>query len=82
MNRGTTILPTEDRMVSITEGFSMVGVKKTAGYSWINDGILPPPRILSERRRGWLHSELLSWMRNRPTIKPVKKDKKPRRVAA
>jgi predicted DNA-binding transcriptional regulator AlpA len=87
MNQQMTSSPTapaaqdatlSDRFLTINEGLHMLGVSRTAGYQWIADDILPRPREMGPRRTGWLHSELLEWMRNRPVTKQQPRKKRVR----
>ena len=56
-----------DRFLS--EKKILVGIvpwSRTTLWRKVRAGDFPPPRALSENRKGWLESEVLSWVESRP----------------
>lgn len=44
------------------------GVSRETLERWIKDGKIPPPKVISRKKVGWLPAELEEWFGNLPTI--------------
>lgn len=55
----------EDRFVKRSELKGIVGVSPVTAWRLEKEGIFPKRRRLSAGRVGWLHSELMEWLRSR-----------------
>lgn len=60
----------DDRIVRLPEVCEITGLKKTWVYELERQGRFPRRRKLSTRASGWLHSELVEWVRARPVADP------------
>ena len=55
-----------ERFMSRDEVVGLVGLTYPTVWRMMSAGTFPPSRKISERRVGWLASEVLAWMRARP----------------
>jgi prophage regulatory protein len=58
----------DERIVSESELRAILGVGHTTVWQWQRDGLLPRRRQIGPNRVGWLHSEILDWLKDRPVI--------------
>ena len=54
-----------DRILPIAEVVQMTGLSEATIWRELKAGRFPQPRMISPRRRGWLLSELLTWIASR-----------------
>jgi len=51
-----------------------IGLKKTKIYMMVKKGELPAPRQISDRKIGWLESDIEAWEKSRPVVSWAPKD--------
>jgi prophage regulatory protein len=59
------VAPTLERIILDRDLPKYVGLKETRRDELIAQGKFPPPVKLSDRRKGWLESEILAWQQAR-----------------
>ena len=57
----------EDRLVREEEARQITGLGRTKRWQMERAGLFPKRRIIAGRVTGYLESELLEWIRSRPT---------------
>lgn len=60
---------TKERMLSSKEVRAITGVAHSTLWRWQQEGRFPLRRILGTNRIGWLESEVMVWVRTRPSVK-------------
>ena len=63
-------------ILRLPQVISCTGLSRSAIYRAIDEGSFPLPRRISTRAVGWLESEVLSWIDQRPNTKPPKPARK------
>ncbi|UPQ87068.1 helix-turn-helix transcriptional regulator [Vibrio sinaloensis] len=53
---------TDGKVLRLNELTELLGVSKSTIYKWINEGHFPSGVLLGPNTRGWLKSEVLSWI--------------------
>ena len=59
------IVPYNDRLLTDVEAASILGLSATGFRSYIQRGLMPPPRRVGRRTR-WLQSEIVEALRRLP----------------
>jgi len=59
-------LPVES-LISVQDVLARTSLSRSTLYRMIGRGIFPYPRKIGVSRVGWLESEIIEWMRSRPT---------------
>ena len=59
-------------MLSKKQVIGRTGLSAVTIWRRVRAGDFPPPRALSENRKGWLESELLKWVESRPVADAYK----------
>lgn len=60
-------LPTEDiRIIRIRDVIALTGLSRSAIYAAVKAGTFPRQVKLSVRSAGWVRSEIVAWMKERP----------------
>ena len=54
----------EDRVPNVGEVSRVLGVSRSQVYRMLNEGTIPPRVQVSDKRRGWLRSDLFDWLRS------------------
>lgn len=55
-----------DRLIRVGDVQEMVGVGRSTVYRWEAEGTFPRRRRVGPGVVGWLESEVLDWLANRP----------------
>lgn len=57
----------QERYLRVEEVCKITGISERQIFLMAKAGEMPKPRLPSQGLRRWLHSELVVWMRTRPT---------------
>ena len=80
---GGAPFPGRDRVLRRPQLLKLLGIGKTLLYDLIEDENFPEPKALGKRSVGWLESEVLAWVQERPSPSELRqKNSRPRRSAA
>lgn len=55
----------EKQFVRMNQVIIMIGLSRSTIYNMMNQGDFPKGRLISARARGWLRSDIDSWMNSR-----------------
>ena len=55
-----------DRLLKIEQVCELTSLGKSLVWKMVREGDFPLPRQVSQRRRGWLQSEVVEWLRELP----------------
>lgn len=55
----------DDPIIRPRDAMRMLGIKNTALYQWVKQGLLPPPIKLGPRASGWRKSTLDAYIAKR-----------------
>ena len=53
------------KIMHLKQVIESTGLGRSSIYKYISDGKFPPPLQLTERRVGWLESEIQQWIQTR-----------------
>lgn len=59
----------QDRLLSLRQVKAITGVSSTTLWRWQRTGRFPLRRSLSNSRIAWLESEVMEWIRTRPSVR-------------
>ncbi len=57
-----------EKLLSQKQVTELTTLSKPSLYRLMKDGLFPPARQLSEKRVGWLQSDVMNWIESRAVI--------------
>jgi prophage regulatory protein len=61
-----------DRLIRISEVLHICGLSRSSIYAFIQKGEFPTQVKLSKKASGWVHSEIIAWVKERAALRTGK----------